>query len=316
MNVKQGCLKPALFGCLGITALLVIALVVAGLFAYRGVEQEDVAERELAPAAADAHRGAAADPATDRAAERLPALARKPGRIELDLAHGEFRIKPGEPGAGVRVKARFDQNAHELVDHLEVLPDSTWVYRVEYRRTISGLQAFMRALMGGNQDSRVDVFLPPDAPVALVLDINQGGAEAQLGGLWLSDAVINYSQGGFELDFAEPLREPLDRLEISGSMGGFEATNLGNASPALLTVDCSMGGAQVDLAGRWLDDADVSLSVSMGGMAVLVPAALTIEGAPVTGDAAELTSADSEAPAPVLRLSIDQSMGEIEVVRK
>jgi hypothetical protein len=315
MNVKQGCLKPALFGCLGITALLVIALVVAGVFAYRGVEQEDVADREIAPAAT-AEPGAAGDAGADRAADRLPALARKPGRIELDLAHGEFRIRPGEPGTGVRVKARFDQNAHELIDHLEVLPDSTWVYRVEYQRTISGVQAFMRALLGGSQDSRVEVFLPPDAPVALVLDITQGGAEAQLGGLWLSDAVINYSQGGFELDVAEPLREPLDRLEISGSMGGFEANNLGNASPSLLTVDCSMGGAQVDLAGRWLNDADVSLSVSMGGMAVLVPAGLTVEGTPVAGASADLAPADPEVPAPVLRLSVDQSMGEVEVVRK
>lgn len=305
MAFRSGCLKPVLFGCLGLTLLIVIILGVGAFMAFNGVKNEQVADAELSPGGADTV-----------APSQLAALARRPGRVELDLGQGEFYLRPGVSGDGVRVKARFDRSAHELLDTLEVLPDSTWVYRVEYRQTISGLEALLRAVFGGNQESRVEVFLPPDVPIDLVLNLKQGGGEAQLGGLWLRDATINYGQGGFELDVDQPLREPMNRLVIAGSMGGFEATRLGNASPRYLGVDCSMGGGEVDLRGQWLNDADVDLKVNMGGMAVLVPAGVTVNGAAVAGDEAGLRPADPEVPLPVLNVKVDQSMGEIVIERR
>ncbi|MBD3220273.1 hypothetical protein GF314_03445 [bacterium] len=303
MASKHGCLKSTLFGCLGIIALLVIVVGVSLVMALQGVEGEQVADRELT--------------ATETGGEAVqPTLVQRPGRVELDLNQGEFRIRPGQPGTGVAVKARFDQNSYELIDELEVLPDSTWVYRVEYHRTIGTLQAILRSIVGGGSESRVDVYLPPDVPITLALDVAQGGGEVELGGLWLIDAEIDYNQGGFELAVSEPLREPLGTLAIRGSMGGFEATGLGNASPSILRIDCSMGGGEVDLSGAWLQDAAVDISVNMGGMAVIVPADLVVEGTAVKGASPDLQPADPEVPVPTLRMTIDQSMGEVEVVRR
>jgi len=115
MSFRSGCLKPALFGCLGVTLLIAIILGVGAVMAVNGVQNEQVADTELAPGS-----GEAVDPA------HLVALAHRPGRVELVLGQGEFIVQPGVPGSGVRVKARFDQSAHELLDTLEVLPDSTW----------------------------------------------------------------------------------------------------------------------------------------------------------------------------------------------
>ncbi len=305
MSFKSGCLKPALFGCLGIIVLVLIVVGVSAIMALNGVKQEQVADAQFAPGGSEA-----VDPA------QLATLARMPGRVELELAQGEFNVKPGEPGTGVLVKARFDQTSYELLDELEVLPDSTWVYRVKYRRTIGGMEALMRAIFGGNQESKVEVFLPPDVRIDLVLDLHQGGGQAELGGLWLHDVTLNYGQGGFELDVSEPLHEPMNRLVIAGSMGGFEAKRLGNASPRFLGIDCSMGGGEIDLRGQWLNSANVDLKVRMGGMAVLVPADLTVEGAPVTGGAEGLRAGEAEVDLPVLHLTVDQSMGEVEIVRR
>lgn len=305
MSFRSGCLKPALFGCLGLTLLIVIIVGVGAVMALNGVKNEQVADAELTPAT-----GEVVDPS------HLAALARRPGRVEVILGQGEFVIQPGEPGVGVKVKARFDQSAHELIDSLEVLPDSTWVYRVEYRQTISGLESFMRAIFGGNQESRVEVHLPPDVPIDLVLDVKQGGGEAELGGLWLHDATINYGQGGFELTVSDPLREPMNRMMIAGSMGGFEVTGLGNASPRYLGIDCNMGGGEVDLSGQWLNDADIDLKVRMGGMAVLVPAEVAVNGAMVQGDAPQLRATDPEVSLPTMNISVDQSMGEVVIERR
>ena len=103
--------------------------------------------------------------------------------------------------------------------------------------------------------------LGDDAPVTPVwayggrvpgpeIRLRQGGFEAELGGLWLTDADIVFRKGGFSLDISEPLKEPLQRLKINGAMGGFEADNLGNASPKVVDVQCRMGGAEIDLRGQ------------------------------------------------------------------
>jgi hypothetical protein len=303
MGVRKGCLKPALFGCLGLVAILVVIVAVSAVIAVQGVKNEKVTDQEFV--AADE-----IDPT------QLPALSRQAGRVELMLAQGEFRLHPGEPDQGVRVKARFDQSSYELIDSLEILPDSTWVYRVEYRRTIPALQAILRGIFGGGNESRVDVFLPPDVPVALMLDVSQGGGEIDLGGLWLTEADLRCSQGGFELDVSEPLHEPLPRLDLSGNMGGFEVRRLGNASPQALSIDVSMGGGEIDLSGAWRNGSTLDVSVSMGGMELLVPDGLEVRGAPVAGDTGTLRDADPEVPRPVLEVRTSQSMGEIVFTRR
>lgn len=303
MASRSGCLKSTLFGCLGIIVIVIIVGIALAVIAKAGMKKSQVDDHELLAAEA-------------AEAPRPEALARHAGRVVVSLSQGEFYVNPGEPGSGVKVKARYDLNSYELTDKLEVLPDSTWVYTLDYHRTTSGLVAFARAIMGEEQESRVEVYLPPDVPVVLDLNIAQGGAEVELGGLWLTEAEIHYSQGGFELAFSEPTREPMQRLVVEGSMGGFEADRLGNASPEFLAVDCSMGGGEVDLRGQWLVNADVSLDVSMGGMAVLVPDHLEVRGYSLLEPARPLAGADPEVPLPVLTLSVSQSMGEIEVIRR
>lgn len=297
MSVK-GCLKPTCIGCVAVLAVIAIIIGIAALAARRGIRDQRIEDTELA--------------AADRAPAALAVKA--PGRVVLDLSQGEFYVHPAAPGEGVLVKSRYDHAAYVLSDSLAVLPDSTWVYLVRYHRTITGLQAFLRSLLGGGEDSRVDVYLPPDLPIALDVRIRQGGAEAQLGGLWLTEAVIDYGMGGFSLDIDEPLREPLDEFAIRGSMGGLEASRLGNASPRRLTVDCRMGGATIDLRGQWIRDCDLDLAVDMGGINVGVPAELDLQGATVTGQA--LRRQDREVALPVVRVVTRANRGEIEFTRR
>jgi len=299
MERPRGCLKTTLFGCLGIVALGVLLTAIAALVAWRGVGQQDLQDRELTPVAV---------------APEAP-LTGKGGRLVLDLGQGEFTIKPAPPGASLGVEAHFDASTHELTDRFEVLPDSTWVYHLTYRRTIPGLQALLQAVMGGGTESRIDITIPDDLRVALELRVEEGGLEADIGGLWITEADIAYAKGGFALEIDQPLREPMTRLRVDGSMGGFAAAGIGNASPRVLDIDCRMGGADLDLTGDWRQDCDVRLSIRMGGMGVLVPEDLPIEGAVVTGDGELLRRADREIPLPVLRFELSQSMGEIEIAR-
>jgi hypothetical protein len=130
----------------------------------------------------------------------------------------------------------------------------------------------------------------------------------ELGGLWLQRAEVTFLQGGGELSFSEPLREPAESLRLDASMGGGAFRLLGNASPRSLRVSTQMGGGEVDLRGEWVRDAEISIESRMGGMAVRVPEGVRTRGLPRDREAAPGEEAEDQ---PTLTFSYSSSMGEI-----
>lgn len=302
MSSPKGCFKIAGFGCLGVILILVVTTAVTALVAKRSIEGQVIEEYVSGTIRSDAAGG--------------PTAPAGPGRVVLDFSDGEFILMSAPEGKGVTISARYDSTSYRLVDELVTLDDGRWEYRIGFRRTIPMLQAIAMQIFGDAVDPKVEVFLPTDVELELDLDVSQCGFSADLGGLWLSEADIHFDKGGFELDVSEPLREPMDRLVIHGSMGGFEASGLGNASPAVLVIDCRMGGAEVDLRGEWLQDCDASVTVDMGGMALIVPRDIEVTGVTVTGSSQLREIIPREMPMPVLRLDVTQNRGEVEVVRR
>lgn len=303
MSEKRGCFKTGLFGCLGIIAILIVFVGGTALVAWNRSGKVSVEDKVLTPQAAGS-------PNQVKDA-KVTAIPPGTGRVVLDLAQGEFYIHPESSGQGLRVEARYDSEIYVVEDYFESFPDSSWVYGVRSKRTISGLHALFRQMMAGGKGPKVHVYLPTDVPLELQFQVQEGGCEAELGGMWITTADFRFKKGGFMLGVDEPLREPMERMTIKGSMGGFEAEDLGNASPRVLDVVCRMGGADIDLRGAWRGDADISMDVAMGGMGVRVPRDVEIQG--VEGPEGRLQPENGEIPLPVLQFTMKQKMGEIEI---
>jgi hypothetical protein len=282
-------------GCLGCVGLIVLLLLsAAGLFgtAWVGVRNEQVADRNLRPAI-DA--GTAEQP-----------LA---GRVVLRLTGGEFHVTPAAPGEPLHVEANFDETGYSLVEKLEQQGDS-WLYELEFERSGGMMMSLLKMMVGGS-GPRVEVFLPPDAPIDLVVEIAQGGSELELGGLWLGSAEIQVDQGGFALEVSEPLRQPMDHLKISGTMGGFAVSGLGNASPRRLEVESSMGGMDLDLRGAWAVDSEISIGNRQGGASVRLPRDVNIVG---IEQGRMIAPGNEELPPPTLTFSVESDNGEIDFI--
>lgn len=301
MAEGRGCLKKSLFGCLGLMAVVIVASVAFSLWATNMVKNaQETEEPVLAPLA---------DIENLEHQDAFPVWALGyPGRVIINMQRGEFHITPAERGEPAHVDGRYDPEIHALAENFVMLPDSTWVYQVEFRQIKSGISTWFK----GGPDPRVEVFLPMDTPFALDSLVKQGGIEADLGGLWITDADIRYSQGGFALEFSEPLQEPMRTLAIRGTMGGFAGEGLGNASPSALLVRCGMGGADIDLNGDWRNDCTVDLGVTMGGMSARTPrnVDVVLNGDPGDGT---LRQANEEVPVPVLTIITRMKMGEVDV---
>ena len=307
MGKPKGCLQTGCFGVLAFVALIFVFLGInlAMVVNRNGDEEfrEEVLTSESAPSdeAVSTEWSAPED-------ENKPLAGQ--GRVVLELNQGEFQLHPGKPGEGVVVKANYDANIYELNQFGHTWADSSWVYQLRFRRTISGLQALLSGIMDGGSETSVHIYLPPDLPFELNILVNQGGLEGDVGGLWLTDVDLRIQQGGIAFEVSEPLREPLATFSLRGRMGGGELINLGNASPRVMDINFNMGGVVLDLSGEWFNDCDANLAVKMGGMEVVVPRNLEYDQAAEANTT--LIHNDKEVPSPTLRVTQKASMGEIE----
>ena len=261
--LRYGC-----FGCLGVILVAVLIVIgVTGLAALRA-RGEKITERNLTPRIST--------PDTPRS-ESAEIEASGTGRVVLNLWHAEFEVLPAAPDEALRVEATYDENAYELVEQFDAGGESGWVYELTFQRTGGWLMTSLAQMFSGSQP-RVAIYLPRDVRLDLEIEAHQGALQGDLGGLWLNTAEVTLEQGGLQLTFDEPLREPMERLSIDFSMGGGQLTSIGNASPAILDLEISMGGAEIDLRGHWVQDAMINLDTRMSGALVRLPRGVLIEG--------------------------------------
>ena len=283
-----GCL-----GCLGVIALLIV--LVGSLFgtAWVGVKSEEVSERVLEP----------------DLPPNIGTVDGQSGRVVLRLAGGEFEVRPAAPGEGLSIRAAYDTRTYELTESFEPGGDP-WVYELDFKRRGSMWMAILKGMVGGS-GSHVEVFLPADTPLELDVEIEQGGVQMELGGLWLTSADLAFAQAGAELAISEPLREPMEQLRIRGSMGGVAVEGVGDASPRRLDVDFKMGGLDLDLRGQWRTDAEVVIRTTQGGGVLRLPRDVEIVGLETTR---VRPPADPEVPRPTLTFTVSSSQGELEIL--
>ena len=311
--LKYGC-----FGCLGLGGFVVLIVVGVVGMAMLGARSEEIQERVLTPdvPVTAVAPGPAAGEGVESAPDRLPAdrladlsgdtvVRAGMGKVVLDLSGAEFEVVPGRPGEPLHVEATYDKNSYVLEESLETGDDDSWEYGITFRSKGGGLFALLKQMMGGTQP-HVRIVLPVDVPMALDVQMMRGGMEMDVGGLWLQTADLDLKQGGFEFEVSEPLRAPMERLTITGSMGGFGASRLGNASPKVMEVDFSMGGMMLDLRGQWRVDADISIHTSRSGGLVRLPTDVGIEGLVGRGLRVDPTS---ETRPPILRFTVSSSGG-------
>ena len=164
-------------GCLGVVALgglvLLWAAGLAGTAYWRG-QNEQIERREISVPSAAASRDATAG-----------------GRVVLDFSVGYFKIVPGAPGEPVRVAAEFDTRSYMLREEFERHAGSRWTYHVTFEETSWFKDGGLRAVLGGSFPE-ITVYLPPDVSLELQGTFGKGAAQADLGGLWLTDIDLEF----------------------------------------------------------------------------------------------------------------------------
>jgi len=232
-------------------------------------------------------------------------------RLQLDLSAGSFRVEPGAAGEPLRVEADYDAARFNLD---QAYDSESNTYRVSFALKGGWLGFFRGSVEGANQ---IRIIVPPDRPVALVGEIGVGESRFELGGLWVTDVNLDLGVGEHRLLIREPLRAPLKRIAVDGSVGEIDLQGLGNASPAKVEIDQGIGEMSVDLRGAWQRDATVDLDLGIGEVRVRVPkdVAVKVDRASVGLGEAGVHHRRTTPPegAPTLTLRLSGGIGEIRV---
>ena len=324
MSSKPGCFKYGCIGCISVIALGfgLIFLLSAVQFASQSDPDpvERTAEQVLPePPPMPAGDASADRPETIQIGEGLPSPPppSASGTLVLDLAMGEFVIRPGPADQPIQVRGDFDANGFQLEEEYSVDDDGTWRYEISFGGK-GGLLGALFSGSGNNVHNEVEITIPRGHPVKIVGEIGMGESKMDLGGLWVQDVDLEYGAGDHFIEFREPVPFPMDSFKVDSSMGEMEIRGVGDASPKTLRVEHGMGELFLDLQGAWRQNAEAKVSFSMGGCRVWVPENARVDlkgGKMMMGESRNRLPDYSELPedAPQIELRVQGSMGELRV---
>jgi hypothetical protein len=305
----KSCLKRGCLGCVGVLGVfLVIVMVIALITVVQG--KPDIV-RESGQSVHDTSRFERTTPAPG---EPLIVDQGQLGRVVLDVSMASFRIIPAEPGTPVRLDANYDSGSYKLEETFEPSGELGWTYRLEF-----GKRSAFR-FFHVDPDNRLDLYLPVGTPITLVGELGLGEFHLELGGLWIDSVDLETGIGEHVIDFDEPLAAPMTQFAVDASIGELRIRRLGNASPASVRVDHSIGAIYVDLKGDWQNDSDVYVGSSIGECRVNLPSdefGLELIGGSVTLGESDTQRArgrgEASAGAPVIRLTARHTLGELRL---
>jgi len=291
--------KVSCFGCLGLVILVVVAVSIFGWLRASSAEFTD------AGASYSAERLAGAAPLDATDATSVNRVTLRVNKVET------VEVRPCGEDERLTVEATYNKKRVEFSETLDEQQDGGWTYTVEMTGSGSYVTRMIERLFSGRGTS-LDVCLPADAPIALRAEMVDAGLEAELGGLWLSTLDVELERAGTFVNFDVPLREPAESISIQANMAGGFFNGVGNASPAVLDVDYSMGGLTFDMTGDWKRNAQIDLEGMAGGVTVILPGSVRVEGVP---DLAPAMEAHPET-APTLSFSQGTNFEDITVKRR
>ncbi len=323
---KKGCFKTGCLGCLAVAAGLFVLLLLLGLLGNlsQSPRRDERVERGLAitspttapgPLASEEGGATAGAEASHPVGLELPVhtIAGEPLHLELHLAKGRFVIEPGRAGEAVRVEADYDAAHFELDEHYDAAA-RRYVVRFDSRGGWLGLV--------GNTDgshNEVHITIPPDLPLLLEGKVAVGQSRIELGGLAVREVDLDLGVGEHSISFERPLPAPMERLDLSGSVGQLQVDGVGNASPLRVRVSSSIGSLGLDLNGSWLRDSEIDVRCGLGDCHVTTPHDVNVEverASVAIGEVTRSPRGDSETVrpgAPTLRLRASAKMGEVKV---
>ena len=124
---------------------------------------------------------------------------------------------------------------------------------------------------GDIEGGRMTLRLGRNVPLDLDFEFGAAMAEIELGGLSVRTADISTGASETRLEFSEPNRIQLDRLNIDVGAAQFTARGLGNANVREVQLHGGVAEMTLDFSGQWRGNTHVDADFGLGSVTIRVP---------------------------------------------
>jgi hypothetical protein len=186
--------------------------------------------------------------------------------ISCEFGAGDLTITPADLAEAARVKIIYDPRKFDYdidyevrgsIGHLD-MESST------HRRSIK------------NAKNRWDVQLSSRHPCELDLDIGACEAEIDLGGIPITDLMMDIGAASGTIDFSKKNPERMEDLDIDIGASSIDISNLGNANFEYFSFSNGAASSTLDFHGDWTGDAMVKLEIGLGSADLIIPKDLPV----------------------------------------
>lgn len=126
---------------------------------------------------------------------------------------------------------------------------------------------------GDGMTAELEIELPRDATMRADCRIKAGEVEMQLGGLRLADFMMQVMAGEVNVDFDEPNRMEMAKLELNTRIGESNFRRLGNARFRDADINGGIGEMTIDFSGAVLPAARAEVDLDIGETVIVLPQA-------------------------------------------
>lgn len=241
--------------------------------------------------------------------------------ITVRLEEGNFTVKAGPVGSGVKVEGNYDSGAYELKQEFKNDASGGPAYFLSFKPRYSLLRRVLTE--GGvhidDDDNKMTVWLPRGVPIALDVQVSKGKSILELGGLALSRATLDLSMGENNLTVGEVNPIEMTSLDINAGMGEVDISDLGNLRAESISIFTKMGECRVDLGETIQRDTKMYVLHKMGELTIGLPRDARIHARTSTflGDGADNPSTpEGMTTGPLLDITSKMTMGDLRFKKR
>ncbi|MDH3889944.1 MAG: toast rack family protein [candidate division Zixibacteria bacterium] len=182
--------------------------------------------------------------------------------VVIDLAAGEFYITTKDMAQVATVEVEYDSRRIECVVEYNV-HGSTGELLLE--------SALRRKRNIDTEENRWEVVLSDRYPMTLEMEVGACDAEIDLGGIPLTELMLEVGAASGEIDFSEPNPERLGEIDIEAGAASVAIMNIGNANFEQFSFEGGAGSFELDFRGDYKDEAEISIEIGLGSAEIILP---------------------------------------------
>lgn len=119
--------------------------------------------------------------------------------------------------------------------------------------------------------NRLRLAFADSVPLSLRITTGIGDTRLSLSGIPLSRLEMEAGVGSAKISVYEPNSAICDSIRLKSGVGSLDALGLANLNFRELEFEGGIGGANLDFSGEWKQNADIRITVGVGGVNLSIP---------------------------------------------